>query len=253
MNALVRPVRRLTGRISVPGDKSVSHRAGLLGAVATGVTEIVGFLEGEDCLGTLRAIGALGAEVTRKGPGHYLVQGVGLTGLAEPGDVIDCGNSGTTARLLLGILAGQPFVTFMTGDESLRRRPMARVVEPLSRMGARVIGRKGGSTPPLGVTGARPLRPIHHVSPVASAQVKPPCSWRSLGRGAGRRDRAGAEPRPLQRMLRAFGGEVETRGTTVTVAPGRRWSVASAASPVTSRRRPSSWSPACWHRKGTFT
>jgi len=118
VNALVRPVPRLEGRLSVPGDKSVSHRAALLGAVATGVTEVQGLLEGEDCLRTLRAVAGLGAEVTRKGPGHYMIQGVGLDRLTEPDDVIDCGNSGTTARLLLGILAGQPFTAFLTGDES---------------------------------------------------------------------------------------------------------------------------------------
>ena len=104
----------------------------------TAVTEIQGFLEGEDCLGTLKAVQALGAEVARKGPGHFVIQGVGLDGLTEPGDVVDCGNSGTTARLLVGVLAGQPFVTVLTGDESLRRRPMDRVMEPLGRMGARV-------------------------------------------------------------------------------------------------------------------
>jgi 3-phosphoshikimate 1-carboxyvinyltransferase len=120
---MVRPSPRVAGTVSVPGDKSISHRAALLGAVASGVTEAQGFLEGEDCLGTLRAVAALGAEVTRKGPGHYTIQGLGIEGLTEPGDVIDCGNSGTTARLLLGLLAGQPFATVLTGDESLRRRP----------------------------------------------------------------------------------------------------------------------------------
>ena len=106
MNAVVRPVRRVAGTVSVPGDKSVSHRAALLGALADGLTEVQGFLEGEDCLGTLRAVAALGAEVARKGPGHFVIQGVGLDGLAEPGDIVDCGNSGTTARLLVGVLAG---------------------------------------------------------------------------------------------------------------------------------------------------
>src|SRR2546425_5195418 len=118
-------------RSEVPGDKSISHRAALLGALAEGVTEIHGCLEAEDCLRTLAAVGALGADVTRKGPGHYRVAGAGRHGLHESDDVIDCGNSGTTARLLLGVLAGQPFCTLLTGDASLRRRPMARVTEPL--------------------------------------------------------------------------------------------------------------------------
>ncbi|MBI2468766.1 MAG: hypothetical protein HYV62_13285, partial [Candidatus Rokubacteria bacterium] len=172
VNAVVRPAGRVAGTIAVPGDKSISHRAALLGAVASGVTEIQGFLEAEDCLRTLRAAAALGVEVARKAPGHYLLRGAGLEGLTEPEDVIDCGNSGTTARLLLGILAGQPFGAVLTGDESLRRRPMRRVVEPLGRMGARVLGRDGSGRLPLAIAGARPLAPIRHASPVASAQVK---------------------------------------------------------------------------------
>jgi 3-phosphoshikimate 1-carboxyvinyltransferase len=221
MNALVRPVRRFEGRLRAPGDKSVSHRALLLGAIARGVTEVHGLLEGEDVLATLRAIQALGAEATRKGPGHYLVQGVGLDGLTEAADVIDCGNSGTTARLLLGILAGQPFPTFVTGDESLRRRPMARVVEPLGRMGARVIGRKGGACLPLGVVGARPLQPIRHVSTVASAQVKSAVLLAALWASG---PVSVTEPAPsrdhTERMLRAFGADVLTEGTTQTLVPG---------------------------------
>ena len=109
MTFRVRPVNRLHGSVEVPGDKSVSHRAALLGALADGVTEIHGYLEAEDCVRTLTAVGALGADVTRKGPGHYRIAGAGRHGLHEPDDVIDCGNSGTTARLLLGVLAGQPF------------------------------------------------------------------------------------------------------------------------------------------------
>src|SRR5207244_2996061 len=120
----------------------------------------------------LAAVGALGADVTRKGPGHYRVAGAGRHGLHESDDVIDCGNSGTTARLLLGVLAGQPFCTLLTGDASLRRRPMARVTEPLGRMGATIVGRAQATRLPLAVQGARPLRAIAHTSPVASAQVK---------------------------------------------------------------------------------
>jgi 3-phosphoshikimate 1-carboxyvinyltransferase len=111
----VRPVRQLAGTVEVPGDKSISHRAALLGAVADGVTEVQGYLEGEDCLRTLTAIQMMGVEVTKKGPGHYRIAGVGRDGLTEPGDVVDCGNSGTTARLLIGLVAGQPFWTLLTG------------------------------------------------------------------------------------------------------------------------------------------
>jgi 3-phosphoshikimate 1-carboxyvinyltransferase len=223
VNAVVRPVRRLAGAIAVPGDKSVSHRAALLGALADGVTEVQGFLEGEDCLGTLRAIAGLGVEVTRKGPGHFGIQGVGLTGLSEPGDVVDCGNSGTAARLLLGVLAGQPFATVLTGDESLRGRPMDRVMEPLARMGARVVGRRGGTRLPLAIAGARPLRPIRHASPVASAQVKSAVLLAGLWASGPVEVVEPARSRDhTERMLAAFGGEVRVDGTTAAVVPGRR-------------------------------
>jgi 3-phosphoshikimate 1-carboxyvinyltransferase len=223
MNAVVRPSRRLAGTISVPGDKSVSHRAALLGALADGVTEIQGFLEGEDCLGTLKAVQALGAEVSRKGPGHFAIQGAGLDGLSEPGDVVDCGNSGTTVRLLIGVLAGQPFATVLTGDESLRRRPMDRVVEPLGRMGARIVGRRGGARLPLAIAGARPLQPIRHVSPVASAQVKSAVLLAGLFASGPTSVVEPARSRDhTERMLTAFGGEVEVQGETVTVVSGRR-------------------------------
>ena len=142
MRFRVRPVARLTGAAEVPGDKSVSHRAALLGALANGPTEVHGFLEAEDCLRTIAAVQALGADVTRKGPGHFRIVGAGRYGLQEPTDVIDCGNSGTAVRLLLGVLAGQPFWTVLTGDESLRRRPMGRIAEPLALMGATVVGRR---------------------------------------------------------------------------------------------------------------
>ena len=223
MNALVRPARRLGGVIEVPGDKSISHRAALLGALADGVTEVHGFLEGEDCLGTLRAVTALGAEVTRKGAGHFQIQGVGLEGMTEPIDVVDCGNSGTTARLLVGILAGQPFATTLTGDGSLRRRPMDRVMEPLGRMGARVAGRRGGSRLPLTIEGRRPLQPIRHVSPVASAQVKSAVLLAGLFAAGPVSVVEPARSRDhTERMLEAFGGEVRADGEAVTVVPGRR-------------------------------
>ena len=223
VNAIVRPVRRIAGTIAVPGDKSVSHRAALLGALADGLTEVQGFLEGEDCLATLRAVAALGAEVARKGPGHFVIQGVGMEGLTEPGDVVDCGNSGTMARLLVGVLAGQPFATVLTGDESLRRRPMDRVMEPLTRMGARVLGRRGGARLPLAIAGARPLHPIRHVSPVASAQVKSAVLLAGLSASGPVSVVEPARSRDhTERMLAAFGGDVRVDGETVTVVPGRR-------------------------------
>ena len=221
MNFRVRPVRRLAGTVEVPGDKSVSHRAALLGAVADGVTEIQGYLEGEDCLRTLTAIQMLGVEVTRKGPGHYRISGTGLNGLAEPGNVVDCGNSGTTARLLIGLLAGQPFWTLLTGDDSLRRRPMRRVVDPLARMGATIVGRADGSRLPLAVRGADRPRALSYETPVASAQVKSAILLAGL-----RADGPVTVTEPAfsrdhsEVMLRAFGARLETRERSVTLHPG---------------------------------
>src|ERR1700740_2778389 len=138
-----RPCMPLTGAIRVPGDKSISHRALMLGALAIGRTEITGLLEGEDVLATTAALNALGASVTRGGNGRGIVDGIVVGALAEPEGLLDLGNSGTAARLLLGIVATHPITAFLTGDASLRRRPMGRVVEPLSRFGARFVAREG--------------------------------------------------------------------------------------------------------------
>ena len=161
----------LAGVVRVPGDKSISHRALMLGALAIGRTEITGLLEGEDVLATAAALRAMGAEIVRAEDGRWLVDGVGVGGLAEPDDVIDLGNSGTSARLLLGILASHKFTAFVTGDASLRRRPMGRVITPLSRFGAQFLARDGGRLP-LAVTGAASPIPIVYQLPVPSAQVK---------------------------------------------------------------------------------
>jgi len=142
--AAARPPAPLSGTVGVPGDKSISHRALMLGALAVGRTEIRGLLEGEDVLATAAALRLMGAGIERREDGHWLVDGVGVGGLAEPEDVIDLGNSGTSARLLLGILATHPFTAFVTGDASLRRRPMPRVIDPLSRFGAQFLAREGG-------------------------------------------------------------------------------------------------------------
>jgi len=221
MRFRVRPTPRLAGSADVPGDKSVSHRAALLGALAEGTTEIHGYLEAEDCLRTITAVQALGAEVTRKGPGQYRITGCGRHGLREPSDVIDCGNSGTSARLLVGVLAGQPFWTMLTGDESLRTRPMDRVAEPLRRMGAAVVGRAGGSKLPLAVKGTRPLRAITHDSPVASAQVKSAVLLAGLYADG---PVSVSEPAPSrdhsERMLRQFGVQLVTDDRSVTLMPG---------------------------------
>lgn len=221
MNLRVRPVARLEGDVTVPGDKSVSHRAALLGALADGTTEIDGFLEAEDCLRSLRAVEALGAQVSRLGPGRYRLAGAGERGLREPDDVIDCGNSGTTARLLMGVLAAQPFWTLLTGDVSLRRRPMGRVAEPLRRMGATVVGRAGGTRLPLAVGGVAATAAVEHVSPVASAQVKSAVLLAGLrARGPVTVVEPAASRDHTERLLREFGATVESRPGRVTLVPG---------------------------------
>ena len=221
MRFRVRPVGRLHGEAEVPGDKSVSHRAALLGALAEGVSEVQGYLEAEDCLRTIAAIQALGAEVTRKGPGHYRIAGGGLRGLSEPGDVIDCGNSGTTARLLAGVLGTQPFWTILTGDASLRRRPMGRIAEPLRAMGATIVGRAEGTRLPLAIRGTGLAKAIQYATPVASAQVKSAILLAGL---VAEGPVMVTEPAPSrdhsERMLRRFGARVTTGDRTVTLTPG---------------------------------
>ncbi|MGW8312114.1 MAG: 3-phosphoshikimate 1-carboxyvinyltransferase [Desulfuromonadales bacterium] len=170
-NRTVAPVSALRGEISVPGDKSISHRSIMLGSLAEGRTRVSGFLMGEDNLSTWQAFASMGVTIRRTGPQSLEIDGVGLDGLTEPGDVIDCGNSGTTMRLMSGLLAGQNFFSVLTGDRYLRRRPMKRVVTPLVAMGARIWGRDGGEKAPLAIRGGG-LKPITYRSPVASAQVK---------------------------------------------------------------------------------
>jgi 3-phosphoshikimate 1-carboxyvinyltransferase len=161
----------LTGRPRIPGDKSISHRALMFGALAVGESVVEGLLEGDDVLRTAAAMRALGAEVERLGEGHWRLFGRGVGGLMEPADVLDMGNSGTGARLLMGLVATHPFTTFFTGDASLRSRPMRRVSEPLSRLGAHFVSREGGRLP-LAIVGTAHPVPITYELPVASAQVK---------------------------------------------------------------------------------
>ncbi|WP_434220895.1 3-phosphoshikimate 1-carboxyvinyltransferase [Paralimibaculum aggregatum] len=161
----------LSGTATIPGDKSVSHRALIFGTLAVGETRITGLLEGEDVLDTARAMRAFGAAVTRDGPGAWRVQGVGTGALAEPADVIDCGNSGTGVRLIMGMMATCPISATFTGDGSLRHRPMGRVLDPLALFGARAVGRRGGLLP-LTLVGAEAPVPVRYATPMASAQVK---------------------------------------------------------------------------------
>lgn len=210
-----RPAGPLRGDVRVPGDKSISHRALMFAGLAVGETRITGLLEGEDVLRTAAAMRALGAEVESDAPGAWRVSGRGIGGLVEPEDVLDMGNSGTAARLLAGILASHPLFAVMTGDASLRRRPMRRVTEPLAACGARFTSRAGGRLP-LAVEGARDALPLDYRLPVASAQVK--SALLLAGLNAPGRTRV-EEPEPTrdhsERMLRHFGARVE-----VEEAPG---------------------------------
>jgi 3-phosphoshikimate 1-carboxyvinyltransferase len=169
-NLTIKPAKAIRGEITVPGDKSISHRSIMLGSIARGTTTVRGFLRGEDNLSTLNAFRAMGIEITDDG-GTLRIEGKGLHGLSEPEDVLDCGNSGTSMRLITGLLAGQRFFSVLTGDRYLRRRPMGRVIEPLSRMGGCIFGRAGGDRAPLAIVGSE-LSGIVHESRVASAQVK---------------------------------------------------------------------------------
>jgi 3-phosphoshikimate 1-carboxyvinyltransferase len=171
-NGLVsRKAAALSGRVAVPGDKSISHRALMLGGLAIGETVITGLLEGEDVLATAASLAAMGAKLERDESGIWRVHGVGVGGLAEPEAPLDLGNAGTATRLLMGILATHPFTSFMTGDASLRSRPMARVMTPLGQMGARFVARSGNRLP-LAVIGTDNPVPVTYTLPVASAQVK---------------------------------------------------------------------------------
>lgn len=167
----IQPAAGLRGEITVPGDKSISHRSIMLGSLAEGTTTVHGFLHGEDNHATLNAFRAMGIEIEELSGGVLRIEGRGLHGLAEPGDVLDCGNSGTTIRLMTGLLSGQSFFSVLTGDRYLRRRPMKRVVQPLATMGARIWGRGGGDLAPLAIQGGG-LQATSYDSPIASAQVK---------------------------------------------------------------------------------
>jgi 3-phosphoshikimate 1-carboxyvinyltransferase len=166
----VTPGRPLRGTLSVPGDKSITHRAIILSALGDGTATISGYCRGEDCLNTARAFRLLGVRIDESDE-RLIVHGKGMWALSEPDGPIDCGNSGTGSRLLAGVLAGQDFFSILTGDESIRRRPMGRVVKPLRQMGAIIAGRRGGELAPLAITGSK-LRAIRYESPVASGQIK---------------------------------------------------------------------------------
>ncbi len=208
MRKTISPARRLRGSIEPPGDKSISHRAAILNAIAQGGATVENFQGGADCLATLRCLKALGVKIDWDGEGTLRIEGGGRFGLRESADVLNAGNSGTTMRLLAGLLAGQPFFSVLTGDASLRSRPMERVVEPLRAMGTRIQGRAGGSRPPLAIEGGS-LKGIRYRLPVASAQVKSALSLAALyGEGETVLEEPASSRDHTERMLRAMGVEV---------------------------------------------
>lgn len=206
----------LRGTIRVPGDKSISHRAVMFGALAEGTTTIHGFLKGADCLSTIGCFRAMGIDIEEKNEQIY-VHGKGLHGLSAPAGTLDVGNSGTTTRLISGILAGQPFSTELSGDASLNSRPMNRIITPLTMMGAEIMSKHGNGCAPLLIHG-RPLSAIHYDSPVASAQVK---SCVLLAGLYAEGQTSVTEPVPsrdhTERMLSGFGAEITSRERTATV------------------------------------
>ena len=210
---IVHPRSSLKGEFQPPANKSISHRAVMIGAISEGVTEIENFLTSEDCMATIKAFQSMGVQVERTGTNSVKVHGAGLDGLKEPGDVMDMGNSGTSMRLISGILAGQPFYSVMTGDSSLRSRPMNRIADPLRLMGAQIYGREGDLAP-ITILGGN-LKPIHYQTPVASAQIKSCILLAGLfadgetvvTEPAGSRDHT-------ERMLGSFGAEVASHNLT---------------------------------------
>lgn len=226
------PAGPLHGELRVPGDKSVSHRAMMLAALAEGESHIDGFLEGEDTRATAAAFARMGVDVRTPQPGVRSVRGVGLHGLQAPAAPIDCGNAGTGMRLLAGVLAAQRFDSQLSGDASLSRRPMQRVIEPLTRMGASIEAGDGGR-PPLHIRGGRALHGIDYASPIASAQVKSAILLAGLYAQGTTRVR---EPHPTrdytERMLTAFGWPVEFTPGAAALRGGLRLHATDVAVPA---------------------
>ncbi|MDO5135071.1 MAG: 3-phosphoshikimate 1-carboxyvinyltransferase [Eubacteriales bacterium] len=217
----IKKLRNLRGELEIPGDKSISHRAVMFGALAEGVTRISHFLEGADCLSTIACFRQMGIYI-QKDQGEILVTGKGLHGLSAPKAPLDVGNSGTTTRLISGILAGQSFSSQLTGDASIQSRPMKRIMTPLSMMGASIRSVRDNGCAPLAITG-KPLKAIHYTSPVASAQVK---SCVLLAGMYADGPTSVTEPvlsrNHTELMLRSFGAHVTSQGTTAAILPQPR-------------------------------
>ena len=215
---IIEPLKHLRGEITVPGDKSISHRAVMLGAIAQGTTEIDGFLMGEDCLHTIQCFQKLGIQIDCS-KDKVLVCGKGLHGLTSPSDVLYTGNSGTTTRLMLGLLAGQNFTAILDGDDSIRKRPMDRVITPLKEMGADITGTQAKTLCPLTVTGT-PLKGITYRLPIASAQVKSALLLAALYSEGKTHIIEPAKSRDhSERMLTCFGADIDTAGLDIHCKP----------------------------------
>ncbi len=211
-------VKRLRGEITVPGDKSISHRSVMFGSLAKGTTEIHHFLRGADCLSTISCFQAMGVTIDISGD-MVTVHGNGLHGLKKPESILDCGNSGTTTRLIAGILSAQDFDVTLTGDASIQKRPMNRIITPLSRMGARIRSLHDNGCAPLAITGTH-LNGIHYLSPVASAQVKSSILLAGLyATGETRVTEPYLSRNHTELMLSSFGADVRTEGTTAIIQP----------------------------------
>ena len=208
----------LKGEIQVPGDKSISHRAVMFGALAKGTTRITGFLQGADCLSTISCFERMGISIENRGD-EVLVHGQGMRGLKKPADVLDCGNSGTTMRLISGILSAQDFDVTLTGDASIQKRPMKRIMTPLSQMGASIRSIPGNGCAPLAICG-RPLTGIHYDSPVASAQVKSSVLLAGLyAQGETSVTEPSLSRDHTERMLGLFGANIVSEGRTARIQP----------------------------------
>ena len=209
----------LRGELTIPGDKSISHRAVMFGSLARGTTEVTNFLQGADCLSTIDCFRRLGIEIENTSE-RILVHGKGLHGLTAPSDILDAGNSGTTTRLISGILSAQPFVSTLTGDASIQKRPMKRIMEPLSMMGAKIESLSGNGCAPLKITG-QPLHSIHYHSTVASAQVKSAILLAGLyAEGQTTVTEPALSRNHTEIMLKGFGADVKSQDKTAILTPG---------------------------------
>ncbi|NRD80568.1 3-phosphoshikimate 1-carboxyvinyltransferase [Bacillus sp. BRMEA1] len=214
-------IKKLSGELSVPGDKSISHRSVMFGSIAHGQTRVTNFLPGDDCLSTISCFRKLGVMI-EENENELFINGNGFSGLKESNEILDVGNSGTTIRLLLGILAGRPFFSSLIGDHSIGKRPMTRVTAPLAKMGAVIDGRENGSFTPISIRGGK-LSPIQYELPVASAQVKSALILAGLqAEGVSTIIEPAATRDHTERMIRKFGGEIQNENGVITVSGGQR-------------------------------